>query len=274
MTKTFDSGDRAVKARVKLDKIFQGSDTLERYIERFMSLVAEIEAESDLSDAEKLHRFKHGLKPDLQFVALLDSRTGKPFEILSDLIEYLTRYDAAVGGVSQERGPRVNAVQAERPAKRGRGQLRTARVLHMRANPPDFAADEYYVPSPPPRRHFAAAAMGPGVFPPGRQPVRQWYPRMDGLPPGRRVDTRAAIPMDRICYICNQPGCESWRHTKPGMSYRDALVRPAPPNRTFMDRTRFDPEARFYDRFALGRGQGRTRRGGGRFGQGRGRPMQ
>ena len=273
MSKTFDSGDRAAKARVKLDKIFQGSDSLNRYIERFMSLVAEIEAESDLTDAEKLHRFKHGLKADLQYMALLDSRTGKPFEILGDLIEYLTRYDAAVGGVSQEKGPRANAIQAERHAKRGRGQLRPARVFHMRANPPDFAADEYYVPSPP-RRNLAAAAMAPGAFPPGRQPAQQFYPRMDGLPPGRRVDMRTEIPFDRLCYVCGQPGCESWKHTRPGMSYRDALMRPAPPNRTFMgqDRTLFDPEARLYDRFALGWGQGR-RRGGGRFGQGRGRPL-
>ena len=33
MSKTFDSEDRAAKARVKLVKIFQGSDSLERYIE-------------------------------------------------------------------------------------------------------------------------------------------------------------------------------------------------------------------------------------------------
>lgn len=273
MTRTYDSGDRAAKARVKLDKIYQGADTLERYVERFMSLVAEIEAESDLSASEKLHRFKHGLKTELQFSALLDTRTGKPFEDLGDLIQFLTRYDAAVGGVSgQEKGPRANAMNAERPAKRGRGHLKPARLLHIRANlTPDWAEEEYYMP--PPRRPFAAAAMGPAGFP-GRQPVRQYYPRMDGLPPGHRVDMRANIPLDRFCYVCGQRGCESWKHTKPGVSYRDALMRPAPPNRTVFaqDRTRVDPESRFYDRFALGRGQGR-RKGPGRFGMGRARPL-
>jgi hypothetical protein len=270
MSKTYDSGDRAAKARVKIDKIFQGSDTLERYVERFMSLVAEIEAEGELSTSEKLHRFRKGLKTDLQYTALMDTRTGRPFEDLEDLIQFLTRFDAALGGVSsQDKGPQLNAIRSDRPAKRGRpgrGPLQP-RVAVTRAHPSSFYFDEamaYPVGQP-----FAAAAMGQPQFMPGQ---RMFYPRMDGLPPERRVDMRQQIPMDRRCYVCGRPGCESWRHSKPGMTYRDALMRPAPPGRMGQDRTHADPEHNFYDRFALGRGQSR-RKGPGRFGLGRARPL-
>jgi hypothetical protein len=95
----YDTGDRATKARLKLDKIFQGADSLERYVERFTSLVAEIEAEEEISAPEKLMKFKSGLKSSLQLVALFDTETGKPFTSAEALIEFLTRYDAALSGV-------------------------------------------------------------------------------------------------------------------------------------------------------------------------------
>lgn len=59
---------------------------------------------------------------------------------------------------------------------------------------------------------FVAAAVGPQ---PGYAMQRQAFPRMDGLPPGSRVDRRAYIPLDRQCYVCGQRGCESWRHRQP-----------------------------------------------------------
>lgn len=273
MAKTYDSGDRVAKARVRLDKIFQGSDTLERYVERFMSLVAEIEAESELSTSEKLHRFRKGLKTDLQFSALMDTRTGRPFEDLDDLIQFLTRFDAALGGVSsQEKGPQLNAIRSDRPAKRGRPGRgpHQPRVAVTRAQPSNFQYFDEGMAYPM-AQPFAAAAMGHPQFSPG-QPQRMWYPRMDGLPPERRVDMRQEIPADRKCYLCGRMGCEAWRHTKPGMTYRDALMRSAPPGRMGQDRTQADPERHFYDRFALGRGQAR-RKGQGRFGLGRARPF-
>jgi hypothetical protein len=35
LSQVYDTGDRATKARLKLDKSFQGADSLERYVERF-----------------------------------------------------------------------------------------------------------------------------------------------------------------------------------------------------------------------------------------------
>jgi hypothetical protein len=39
----YDNSDKITKARDKLDGVFQGSDTLERYVERFTTLLSEVE---------------------------------------------------------------------------------------------------------------------------------------------------------------------------------------------------------------------------------------
>jgi hypothetical protein len=266
LSKTYDAGDRATKARAKLEKIFQGGDSLDKYVERFLTLVAEVEAEGEISMADKLHKFKKGLKTDLQMSALLDTTTGKPFVELDELIEYLTRLDGVLAGLTvQARGPAVNVLRANPPAKRGRTRGPQARVMYGEAT-----RDSMSGPQPQsfgPQQHFTAAAMAPLAY---GFPQRMAYPRADGLPPGQRVDRRTHIPRDRVCYVCGQTGCESWRHTRPGQTYRDALVRPAPQTRPVMGRFQNDPENSFYDRFALGRGMP-NRRGGPRTGRGLGR---
>jgi len=134
LSQVYDTGDRATKARLKLDKIFQGADSVERYVESFTSLVAEIEAEEEISAPEKLLKFKSGLKPSLQLVALFDSQTGKPFTSVEALIEFLTCYDAALSGVQTVNGPRAAPSDA-RPHKRLRGPPAQAAVA--RAPVPD-----------------------------------------------------------------------------------------------------------------------------------------
>jgi hypothetical protein len=266
LSKTYDAGDRATKARAKLEKIFQGGDSLDKYVERFLTLVAEVEAEGELSMADKLHKFKKGLKSDLQMSALLDTRTGKPFVELDDLIEYLTRLDGVLAGLTvQARGPAMNVLRANPPAKRGRTRGPSARVMYGGAtrDPMSWPQPQGFAP----QQHFTAAAMAPLAY---GFPQRMIYPRADGLPPGQRVDRRTSIPMDRKCYVCGRYGCESWRHTNPNLSYRDVLVRPAPQNRPGMGRVENDHENSFYDRFALGRGVP-NRRGGTRTGRGLGR---
>jgi hypothetical protein len=91
------------------------------------SLVAEIEAEEEISAPEKLMKFKSGLKSSLQLVALFDTQTGKPFTSVEALIEFLTRYDAALSGVQSVHGPRAAPSDA-RPHKRLRGPPAQAAV--------------------------------------------------------------------------------------------------------------------------------------------------
>ena len=267
LSRVYDNGDRATKARIKLDKVYQGHDSLERYVERFTALVAEIEAEEDISEPEKLLKFKAGLKTNLRMMSLMDGRTGLPFTKLETLLGFLTRYDAALSGVQNvENGPRA-ASSDTRPQKRprgphGHGQLAAARPM---VNP----ENQFGVPM--------VAAFG--GFGPGQGYGRGFYPRMDGLPPGQRFDGRQRIPPYRICYICGKPGCESWMHRGDtrGMTYRDALVggqsrfqggQGQGQNGQNQGANRSDQG--FYDRFAHGQGHKRGNKFGGR-GRGRGR---
>jgi hypothetical protein len=41
-----------------LDKVYQGNESLEKYIERFTTLVAEIESEGEVSMSAKMHTFR------------------------------------------------------------------------------------------------------------------------------------------------------------------------------------------------------------------------
>jgi hypothetical protein len=271
MSKTYDSGDRATKARSKLDKLVQGSDSLERYVERFLTLIAEIEADKEVSMSEKIHRFSKGLKPELQRGAIFDSRTSKPFEQIDDLIEFVTRLDAALAGVQEKstfKGPSLNAVQVDS------GPGRTGLPLPQGAPAPYGPPTQAHMPAEPfwtapGGSPFVAAAVGPQ---PGYAHQRPVFPRMDGQPPGRRVDRRAYIPMDRQCWLCGRFGCESWRHRG----------EPVPPpqthghndrggnGRTFGTSQGYGPNSKSMKKKNNWKGKGKGQRGGRKTRNGRG----
>lgn len=262
LARVYDNGDRATKARIKLDKVYQGNDSLERYVERFTALVAEVEAEEDISEPEKLLKFKAGLKTNLRMMSLIDTQTGLPFTKLETLIGFLTRYDAALSGVQIDNGPRAASTDT-RPPKRARGPHPRVAAVQPMLNPPN----QYGIPIV---AAFGAQGQGFG---------RGFYPRMDGLPPGQRFDGRGGvIPRDRICYLCGEPGHEFWMHRgiRRGMTYRDALMggqgrsQQGPGQGNGQNQGVQGSDRGFYDRFQHGQGQRRFNRNGGR-GRGRGR---
>ena len=160
LSHVYDTGDRATKARLKLDKIFQGADSLERY-------VAEIEAEEEISAPEMLMKFKSGLKSSLLLVALFDTQMGKPFTSVEALIEFLTRYDAALSGVQTVNGLRAAPSDA-RPHKRLRGPPCTGS-----RSPSSGPGLQEFQPASCPRCFCAErgrTGAGPGLVPPVRWP--------------------------------------------------------------------------------------------------------
>jgi hypothetical protein len=98
MQSVYDSQDRATTARNKLDTVYKGNEPLSKYVERITTLFGEVEAHETLSMGEKLHRFKKGLREELQDKAIIDPGTGLPYDDLDLLINALTKYEAAMGG--------------------------------------------------------------------------------------------------------------------------------------------------------------------------------
>lgn len=213
LSSVYDNTDKVAKARDKLDSVYQGNESVEKYVERFTTLLAEVEVSGDLSMGEKIHRFRKGLREDLKKFSAINPTTGKGFDDLDALISLLTRYDAAVGGPSQAKrlrtghgGPSSSLATAsvgQAPQVVGGGQDGTFpyhnHAFGMMAAAPMVAAPfqvGHCYPAP-----LATVAAIQGTTP---------YPRRDGLPPEYRRDTRVAFPLDRTCYACNTPGHESW----------------------------------------------------------------
>jgi hypothetical protein len=213
LSSVYDNTDKVAKARDKLDSVYQGNESVEKYVERFTTLLAEVEVSGDLSMGEKIHRFRKGLREDLKKYSAINPTTGKGFDDLDALISLLKQYDAAVGGPLQAKrlrtgpgGPNssiATATVGQAPHVAGVGQDWTipyySHEFGMMAAAPMVAAPiqmAHGYPAP-----LATVATIQGATP---------YPRRDGLPPEYRRDTRVAFPLNRSCYACNTPGHESW----------------------------------------------------------------
>jgi hypothetical protein len=72
MGKRYDSTDTVASARAKLDKVFQGNETVERYIERFMSLLADVEVDYQIAMQDQLHLFTKGLNSPLKLACTVN----------------------------------------------------------------------------------------------------------------------------------------------------------------------------------------------------------
>ena len=57
MSKRYDATDTVAIARQKLDKVYQGNESVERYIERFVALLSDIEVDYEMVEQDKLHLF-------------------------------------------------------------------------------------------------------------------------------------------------------------------------------------------------------------------------
>jgi hypothetical protein len=209
LSSVYDNSDRVTRARDKLDNVYQGRESIEKYVERFTTLAAEVEVGGDLSVGEKLHRFRKGLREDLKKVAAIDPTTGRQYEDLDALILTLTRYEAALGG--QERRPRGGAASAA--ATDGGGpdaEDGQERIGQEWTGYPTMPPQQYYGFNP-----YAAPMMVPHHFMPfmaaGALPMPSSIPhRRDGLPPDQRKDGRVAPPEDAECWSCGLLGHEKW----------------------------------------------------------------
>lgn len=194
MSTVYDNQDRATRARNKLDTVYQGSETLDKYIERVTTLFGEVEVFEPLSMGEKLHRFKKGLRADLQEKCVIDPHTGEPYTDLDVLMSALTKYEAALGA-------------GQRPPKQRRvgGQLAATghRTMDAQQQGRQYV-DHVPLAQPPPLPQVVpqvAAAAG----------QQRHYPRRDGLPAENRQDFRTTPPSDRVCWHCNLQGHEQWQ---------------------------------------------------------------
>lgn len=215
LSSVYDNSDRVSKARDKLDNVYQGREAIEKYVERFTTLAAEVEVGGDLSMGEKIHRFRKGLREDLKKVAAIDPTTGRQFEDLDSLIQTLTRYEAALGG-GQERRTRSGApsvattsVDGDRMGQAWAGQGWTGgyqMAPQWGHNPYAAAAAPMLVPQQ--GTYFMPLPTVAGALP--MPPPSATSTRRDGLPPELRRDTRVAVPDWKECYACGLKGHEKW----------------------------------------------------------------
>lgn len=108
----YDNSDKVSRSRDKLDSVYQGRESIEKHIERFTTLVADVKSTVISQIGEKIHRFCKGLREELKRVAAIDPTTGRQFEDLDQLILILTRYEAALGGGQERRQRGVPSVAA------------------------------------------------------------------------------------------------------------------------------------------------------------------
>lgn len=181
MSKRYDSTDTVAVARQKLDRVYQGNESVEKYIERFMSLLSDVEAEYEMCAQDQLHLFCKGLTAPLKLASTVNPATGKPFTDLEDLCSYVVKYEASL--------KTVNMGDAQGPARK---KVALHHYTQLGAVVPQFQPPVDQVQSwfPVP---LVGAVGGPAV----------------GAP--RKIDSRKFIPPDRQCYFCKQLGHESWQ---------------------------------------------------------------
>lgn len=176
MSSRYDSSDLVTQARQKLDKVYQGSEGVERYIERFMSLLADVETEYDICEPDKIHLFLRGLETPLKLACTVNPGTGKPFEDLDTLCTFVVRYETSLKAAGNARGGQ------------GGDGPKKARLSQFRYGNPPIMAPAYGPPSP-----FVLGAV---------------------QPPAGKVDSRTSVPPDRQCYFCRELGHEAWQCAK------------------------------------------------------------
>lgn len=188
MSSVYDTQDRATKARNKLDTVYQGTEPLHKYVERITTLFGEVETHEPIAMGEKLHRFKKGLREDLQEKCVIDPHTGSPYEDIDVLIAALTKYEAAMGaGQRQPKQRRMNgqlAATGTPPGQRTRdnGQWTGEATPHTLMQLP-----------------AQLNALQPS------------HPRRDGLPPAQRQDFRSNPGVESTCHFCKVFGHEQWQ---------------------------------------------------------------
>jgi hypothetical protein len=172
MSKRYDATDLVTMSRSKLDHVYQGKEGVEKYIERFVTLLADVETEYEICENDKIYMFLKGLHAPIRLACTVNPATGMRFSDLDTLCTYVVQYETNLrsGGMCQgqeQRKPFNNAVKVPFVGS-GRGSKSTA-------------------PKPP---------------------VPAWG--AVGGPSPAKIDSRSSIPKDRQCYFCGHFGHEAW----------------------------------------------------------------
>jgi hypothetical protein len=180
MSKRYDATDTVSIARQKLDKVYQGNGSVERYIERFVSLLSDVEVEYETEEQEKLHLFMKGLNVQLQLqvrlLSTINRRTWKPFTYLDDLGSFVDKYeDGFKSGHGDAQGG---------PPKRS-----AVTTFHTNLGAANIPEEVQGVPP-------LWGAVGGPLVAPGK---------------GGKVDPQKAVPAYMECYFCKQLGHEAWQ---------------------------------------------------------------
>jgi hypothetical protein len=130
MSKRYDSTDLVALSRQKLDNVYQGQETVERYIERFVTLLGDVETEWEISENDKIHMFLKGLNTQLRLACTINPQTGTKFADLDSLCTFVVKYESnlKVGGLMRQEGrkalgsvrahPQPGRVQTQPPGPR------------------------------------------------------------------------------------------------------------------------------------------------------------
>lgn len=121
MDKRYEGTDLVTLARQKLDKVYQGNESIEQYIDCFVCLISDVKVENEMQELDKLHLFVKGRTTPKRFASTVNSRTGKPFTDLDDLCTFVTSIflvsspQGALEGYCQgKQRANVNSSRAER----------------------------------------------------------------------------------------------------------------------------------------------------------------
>ena len=89
MGSRYDSTDLVMAARQKLDHVYQGQESVERYIERFISLLSDVETEYDICENDKIYMFLKGLNAPIRVACTINPQTSVRFTSLDSLCTYV-----------------------------------------------------------------------------------------------------------------------------------------------------------------------------------------
>ena len=104
MGNRYDSTDLVMAARQKLDHVYQGQESVERYIERFISLLSDVETEYDICENDKIYMFLKGLNAPIRVACTVNPQTGVRFTSLDSLCTYVVQYESNLKSGGMLRG--------------------------------------------------------------------------------------------------------------------------------------------------------------------------
>lgn len=104
MGKRYDSTDSVAQARQKLDHVYQGNESAEKYIERFVTLLGDIETDYEMSEHDKIHLFLKGLNTPIRLACAINPQTGVRFTDLEALCSYVVQYESNLKAGGMLRG--------------------------------------------------------------------------------------------------------------------------------------------------------------------------